>query len=168
MIFSLKFKKKRSLSFRNACCFQLAGERSSKSFPAEGKTREQELKLMLEWAFTGFPPKGPAGFAPLGMKSTMSTCLGYLDHYINLLKGRVFLYLALLFCPLIHILFWFDISESQLQTSSDSSVSDQQPPAKRKYVLKNKATVPLNTYSRGLVCFYQVFTPHSNKALNKF
>lgn len=117
---------------------------------------------MLDWAFAGFPPKGPAGFAPHGMTSTMSTGLGPRDQYIDLLKGNIFLFLVGRFCPLLHIVFWFDLSEFQVQTSSDSSLSDQQPPAKKKYVLKNKANASLNTYSRGQVCFHQAFTPHCN------
>uniref|UniRef100_A0A8D3DSP6 DNA (cytosine-5-)-methyltransferase n=1 Tax=Scophthalmus maximus TaxID=52904 RepID=A0A8D3DSP6_SCOMX len=35
--------------------------------------------------------------------------------------------------------------------SSDSVLSDYQPPAKRKYVLKNKAIAPATTYSRAMV-----------------
>lgn len=55
---------------------------------------------------------------------------------------------------LSHHFFWFDLSEAPLQTSSDSSLSDQQPPAKRKYVLKNKAHTVVNTYNRGRFFFF--------------
>ncbi|XP_068589042.1 DNA (cytosine-5-)-methyltransferase 3 beta, duplicate a [Cebidichthys violaceus] len=37
------------------------------------------------------------------------------------------------------------------QDSSDSAMSDYQPPAKRKYVLKNKATAPVVAYNRELI-----------------
>lgn len=51
----------------NVCTLQLAGERCGKSFAkAEGK-KENELKLMLNWASEGFLPTGPEGFAPPGM-----------------------------------------------------------------------------------------------------
>uniref|UniRef100_A0A8C7FKL2 DNA (cytosine-5-)-methyltransferase n=1 Tax=Oncorhynchus kisutch TaxID=8019 RepID=A0A8C7FKL2_ONCKI len=48
---------------------QLAGERCEKSFLAAGN-KQEELKLMLDWAHSGFQPTGPDGFnppAPAGM-----------------------------------------------------------------------------------------------------
>lgn len=42
---------------------QLAGERCGKSFGAGGN-KEEELKLMLDWAVGGFLPTGPDGFTP--------------------------------------------------------------------------------------------------------
>ncbi|XP_062282462.1 DNA (cytosine-5-)-methyltransferase 3 beta, duplicate a [Scomber scombrus] len=84
---------------------ELAGERSGKSFAAAGGNKEKELKLMLDWAFQGFLPKGPEGFTP-------PDSAPHVD-------------------------------------SSDSAPSDYQPPAKRKYVFKNKANA--------------VVTPSSNK-----
>lgn len=46
--------------------FQLAGERCEKSFASAEGNKEKEMKLMLDWAFGGFLPTGPAGFAPPG------------------------------------------------------------------------------------------------------
>uniref|UniRef100_A0A3P9M6C2 DNA (cytosine-5-)-methyltransferase n=1 Tax=Oryzias latipes TaxID=8090 RepID=A0A3P9M6C2_ORYLA len=43
---------------------ELAAERSRKSFADAEGDKEKELKLMLEWAFEGFLPTGPEGFAP--------------------------------------------------------------------------------------------------------
>uniref|UniRef100_A0A8C7FL08 DNA (cytosine-5-)-methyltransferase n=1 Tax=Oncorhynchus kisutch TaxID=8019 RepID=A0A8C7FL08_ONCKI len=48
---------------------ELAGERCEKSFLAAGN-KQEELKLMLDWAHSGFQPTGPDGFnppAPAGM-----------------------------------------------------------------------------------------------------
>ncbi|KAI4884077.1 hypothetical protein NFI96_030674 [Prochilodus magdalenae] len=93
---------------------ELAGERCSKTFGSTGNKAE-ELKAMLDWAFGGFQPSGPEGFAPPGS---------------------------------------YDSSSNQKTESSDSSVSDYQPPAKRKYVQRGR---PSNThaitqeYSRGTI-----------------
>ncbi|XP_062854404.1 DNA (cytosine-5-)-methyltransferase 3 beta, duplicate a [Trichomycterus rosablanca] len=70
---------------------ELAGERCTKNF-ASLQNKEQELKAMLDWAFDGFKPTGPEGFAPPD-----------------------------------------DPSVNQKNESSDSSVSDYQPPSKKKY-----------------------------------
>ncbi|RVE70839.1 hypothetical protein OJAV_G00069160 [Oryzias javanicus] len=43
---------------------ELAAERSRKSFADAQGDKEKELKMMLEWAFEGFLPTGPEGFAP--------------------------------------------------------------------------------------------------------
>ncbi|XP_024148803.1 DNA (cytosine-5-)-methyltransferase 3 beta, duplicate a [Oryzias melastigma] len=43
---------------------ELAAERSRKSFTDAQGNKEKELKMMLEWAFEGFLPTGPEGFAP--------------------------------------------------------------------------------------------------------
>ncbi|XP_068598946.1 DNA (cytosine-5)-methyltransferase 3A-like [Brachionichthys hirsutus] len=75
---------------------ELAGERCSKSFAEAEGIKEKELKLMLDWAFEGFLPTGPEGFAPPDAAASHG--------------------------------------------SSDSSLSDYQPPAKRKYVIKSKAS----------------------------
>uniref|UniRef100_A0A8C7Q3Z4 DNA (cytosine-5-)-methyltransferase n=1 Tax=Oncorhynchus mykiss TaxID=8022 RepID=A0A8C7Q3Z4_ONCMY len=83
---------------------ELAGERCEKSFLAAGN-KQEELKLMLDWAHSGFQPTGPDGFnptAPAGM------------------------------CE-----------------SSDSALSDYQPPAKKKYVNKNRPSSGNQGYSRG-------------------
>ncbi len=50
----------------NVCHLQLAGERCRKSFAEAEGNKEKELKLMLDWAFEGFLPTGPDGFAPPG------------------------------------------------------------------------------------------------------
>ncbi|CAB1329908.1 unnamed protein product [Coregonus sp. 'balchen'] len=42
---------------------ELAGERCGKSFLAAGN-KQEELKLMLDWAHSGFQPTGPDGFNP--------------------------------------------------------------------------------------------------------
>ncbi|XP_017324033.1 DNA (cytosine-5-)-methyltransferase 3 beta, duplicate a isoform X3 [Ictalurus punctatus] len=76
---------------------ELAGERCSRTFTASGN--KQEIKAMLDWAFGGFQPTGPEGFAPPG------TCAS---------------------------------SVNQKAESSDSSVSEYQPPAKRKYVHRGR------------------------------
>ncbi|XP_034551862.1 DNA (cytosine-5-)-methyltransferase 3 beta, duplicate a isoform X2 [Notolabrus celidotus] len=85
---------------------ELAGERCEKSFAAAQGNKEKELKLMLDWAFEGFLPTGPAGFVP----------------------------------P--------DSAPQSQQESSDSALSDYQPPAKRKYVFKNRTTGPPIVYNR--------------------
>lgn len=46
--------------------------------------------------------------------------------------------------------------------SSDSGLSDYQPPAKRKYVLKNKANASVVTYNKGLFYFCQHLVPRHN------
>ncbi|KAF4072265.1 hypothetical protein AMELA_G00261170 [Ameiurus melas] len=76
---------------------ELAGERCSQTFTASGN--KQEIKAMLDWAFGGFQPTGPEGFAPPG------SCAS---------------------------------SVNQKAESSDSSVSEYQPPAKRKYVHRGR------------------------------
>ncbi|TSW62381.1 DNA (cytosine-5)-methyltransferase 3B [Bagarius yarrelli] len=73
---------------------ELAGERCSKTFKYSG-SKQEEIKAMLDWAFGGFQPTGPEGFAPA-------------NSYVS--------------------------SANQKAETSDSSVSDYQPPAKRKYV----------------------------------
>uniref|UniRef100_A0A4W4GCE5 DNA (cytosine-5-)-methyltransferase n=1 Tax=Electrophorus electricus TaxID=8005 RepID=A0A4W4GCE5_ELEEL len=80
---------------------ELAGERCSKSFNSTGN-KEEELKMMLDWALGGFQPTGPNGFAP----------------------------------PVS-----YDSSSNQKLESSDSSMSDYQPPAKRKYVHKGRPSM---------------------------
>lgn len=111
---------------------------------------------MLDWAFTGFPPKGSEGFAPIGTWTSVSICLCHHDHSINFTRMQSFP----LCCRVVFVIFsssfffWFDLSEAPLQTSSDSSLSDQQPPAKRKYVLKNKAHTVVSTYNRGRFFFF--------------
>ncbi|KAK3566403.1 hypothetical protein QTP86_032283 [Hemibagrus guttatus] len=42
---------------------ELAGERCSKTFASSGN-KQEEIKAMLDWAFGGFQPTGPEGFAP--------------------------------------------------------------------------------------------------------
>uniref|UniRef100_A0A8C8I4F0 DNA (cytosine-5-)-methyltransferase n=1 Tax=Oncorhynchus tshawytscha TaxID=74940 RepID=A0A8C8I4F0_ONCTS len=80
---------------------ELAGERCEKSFLAAGNKQEL-LKLMLDWAHSGFLPTGPDGFNP-----------------------------------------------PPPAKSSDSSLADYQPPAKRKYVNKNRPSYGNQSYSRG-------------------
>uniref|UniRef100_A0A667XES9 DNA (cytosine-5-)-methyltransferase n=1 Tax=Myripristis murdjan TaxID=586833 RepID=A0A667XES9_9TELE len=83
---------------------ELAGERCGKSFTEAAGNKEEELKLMLDWAFGGFLPTGPDGFTP--PNSTSKT------------------------------------------DSSDSALSDYQPPAKRKYVHKAKVLNETVSYNR--------------------
>uniref|UniRef100_A0A8C7PC21 DNA (cytosine-5-)-methyltransferase n=1 Tax=Oncorhynchus mykiss TaxID=8022 RepID=A0A8C7PC21_ONCMY len=83
---------------------ELAGERCEKSFLTAGNKQEL-LKLMLDWAHSGFLPTGPDGFNP---PPPASMC-----------------------------------------ESSDSSLADYQPPAKRKYVNKNRPSYGNQSYSRG-------------------
>lgn len=54
-----------------SCNLQLAAERCGKSFSVAGGNKEQELKLMLNWAQEGFLPKGPVGFLPPGMSDVI-------------------------------------------------------------------------------------------------
>ncbi|XP_062315006.1 DNA (cytosine-5-)-methyltransferase 3 beta, duplicate a isoform X1 [Osmerus eperlanus] len=83
---------------------ELAGERCEKSFDLSSGNKEEEPKVMLEWAFGGFLPSGPEGFLP----------------------------------P--------DNSVAKVESSSDSPLSDYQPPAKRKYVQKTKVhVIPTNS-----------------------
>lgn len=84
---------------------ELAGERCEKSFATVSGNKEDELKVMLEWAIGGFMPSGPDGFVP----------------------------------P--------DNSVGKMDSSSDSPLSDYQPPAKKKYV-KSKCYVAETKYSR--------------------
>uniref|UniRef100_UPI0037E7674B DNA (cytosine-5-)-methyltransferase 3 beta, duplicate a n=1 Tax=Semicossyphus pulcher TaxID=241346 RepID=UPI0037E7674B len=86
---------------------EVAGERCGKSFAAAEGNKEKEMKLMLEWAFEGFLPTGPDGYAP----PDSAPRNGHRD-------------------------------------SSDSTLSDYQPPAKRKYVCKNKANSFAISYDR--------------------
>ncbi|XP_041701755.2 uncharacterized protein LOC121538067 isoform X2 [Coregonus clupeaformis] len=83
---------------------ELAGERCGKSFLAAGN-KQEELKLMLDWAHSGFQPTGPDGFNPPPPA----------------------------------------VSKAE---SSDSPLSDYQPPAKRKYVNKNRPSYGNQGYSR--------------------
>lgn len=66
----------------------------------------------------------------------------------------------------VHVSVWFhqpllifvfpilqDAAAAVHHSSSDSALSDYQPPAKRKYVLKNKANASAATFSRGLFHF---------------
>uniref|UniRef100_A0A3Q2ZT28 DNA (cytosine-5-)-methyltransferase n=2 Tax=Kryptolebias marmoratus TaxID=37003 RepID=A0A3Q2ZT28_KRYMA len=52
-------------SYRDAIyeIIELAGERCGKSFAQADGNKEQELKLMVNWALEGFLPTGPQGFA---------------------------------------------------------------------------------------------------------
>ncbi|XP_062314360.1 uncharacterized protein LOC134018441 isoform X2 [Osmerus eperlanus] len=43
---------------------QVAAERCMKVFCPDSDKREEELRVMLDWAFGGFKPSGPSGFAP--------------------------------------------------------------------------------------------------------
>ncbi|KAI5614004.1 DNA (cytosine-5-)-methyltransferase 3 beta, duplicate a isoform X1, partial [Silurus asotus] len=86
---------------------ELAGERCSKTFASVGG-KQKEIKAMMDWAFGGFQPTGPEGFAPP-------------DTYASSVNQKV--------------------------ESSDSSVSDYQPPAKRKYVHRGRASTA-QEYSR--------------------
>uniref|UniRef100_A0AAR2IL56 DNA (cytosine-5-)-methyltransferase n=1 Tax=Pygocentrus nattereri TaxID=42514 RepID=A0AAR2IL56_PYGNA len=99
---------------------ELAGERCSKTFTSAAN-KVEELKAMLDWAFGGFQPSGPEGFAPP-------------DSYDSL--------------------------ASQKTESSDSSVSDYQPPAKRKYVHRGR---PSNTASTA-----QEYTRVNGKKIEDF
>lgn len=83
---------------------ELAAERCGKSFAKARGDKEQELKMMVEWASGGFLPSGPMGFAP-------NDCSP--DRDLN-----------------------------------DSPCSDYQPPAKRKYASKNRASAPYSTSNR--------------------
>ncbi|KAJ8016823.1 hypothetical protein DPEC_G00011360 [Dallia pectoralis] len=87
---------------------ELAGERCEKSFPKAGN-KEEELKLMLDWAHSGFLPSGPEGFTPTPPTSTKN--------------------------PKVD--------------SSDSALSDYQPPAKRKSVCRGRPSNGIQSYSRG-------------------
>uniref|UniRef100_A0A8C7PEM0 DNA (cytosine-5-)-methyltransferase n=1 Tax=Oncorhynchus mykiss TaxID=8022 RepID=A0A8C7PEM0_ONCMY len=89
---------------------ELAGERCEKSFLTAGNKQEL-LKLMLDWAHSGFLPTGPDGFNPPPPASM----------YAKYSKAE----------------------------SSDSSLADYQPPAKRKYVNKNRPSYGNQSYSRG-------------------
>uniref|UniRef100_A0A8C7Q2U9 DNA (cytosine-5-)-methyltransferase n=1 Tax=Oncorhynchus mykiss TaxID=8022 RepID=A0A8C7Q2U9_ONCMY len=84
---------------------ELAGERCEKSFLAAGN-KQEELKLMLDWAHSGFQPTGPDGFNPTAPADSKAE-------------------------------------------SSDSALSDYQPPAKKKYVNKNRPSSGNQGYSRG-------------------
>ncbi|XP_055747833.1 uncharacterized protein LOC129829871 isoform X2 [Salvelinus fontinalis] len=84
---------------------ELAGDRCEKSFLAAGN-KQEELKLMLKWAHSGFQPTGPDGFNPPAPAD---------------LKAE----------------------------SSDSALSDYQPPAKKKSVNKNRPSSGNQGYSRG-------------------
>ncbi|XP_056279145.1 DNA (cytosine-5-)-methyltransferase 3 beta, duplicate a isoform X2 [Pseudoliparis swirei] len=86
---------------------ELAGERCAKSFAEAEANKEEELKLMLDWASGGFLPSGPEGFGPPDAA--------------------------------VH------------QDSSDSTMSDNPPPAKRKYIFKNKVAAPVIIYNRELI-----------------
>ncbi|KAM6924485.1 DNA (cytosine-5-)-methyltransferase 3 beta, duplicate a [Xenentodon cancila] len=86
---------------------ELAGERCHKSFAEAKGDKEKELKAMLDWAFGGFLPSGPEGFA----------------------------------LP----------ESSPNQESPDSSQSDYQPRAKRKYVFRNRANTAVITFNRELL-----------------
>ncbi|KAL2103403.1 hypothetical protein ACEWY4_000271 [Coilia grayii] len=77
---------------------ELAGERCEKPFTSASGNKADELKNMLEWAFGGFQPSGPAGFLPPS-------------------------------------------DDKKNTNDSDSSMSDYQPPAKRKYVAKKNKSV---------------------------
>uniref|UniRef100_A0A3P9AME2 DNA (cytosine-5-)-methyltransferase n=1 Tax=Esox lucius TaxID=8010 RepID=A0A3P9AME2_ESOLU len=83
---------------------ELAGERCEKSFQ-KAVNKEEELKLMLDWAHGGFLPTGPDGFAPPPAADSK-----------------------------------FD--------SSDSTLSDYQPPAKRKNVCKSRPSSGNTSHSR--------------------
>ncbi|XP_041859964.1 DNA (cytosine-5-)-methyltransferase 3 beta, duplicate a isoform X2 [Melanotaenia boesemani] len=83
---------------------ELVSERCGKSFAEADGNREKELKMMVDWAFEGFLPRGPEGFTP--PESTLH------------------------------------------QESSDNSLSDNQPPPKRKYVFKNKSNALIISYNR--------------------
>uniref|UniRef100_A0A4W5KQ26 DNA (cytosine-5-)-methyltransferase n=1 Tax=Hucho hucho TaxID=62062 RepID=A0A4W5KQ26_9TELE len=83
---------------------ELAGERCEKSFLAAGN-KQEELKLMLDWAHSGFHPTGPDGFNPPPPAD---------------LKAE----------------------------SSDLTLSDYQPPAKKKYVNKSRPSSGNQGYSR--------------------
>uniref|UniRef100_A0A8C8I2T5 DNA (cytosine-5-)-methyltransferase n=1 Tax=Oncorhynchus tshawytscha TaxID=74940 RepID=A0A8C8I2T5_ONCTS len=87
---------------------ELAGERCEKSFLAAGNKQEL-LKLMLDWAHSGFLPTGPDGFNPPPPAN----------------------------------------AKYSKAESSDSSLADYQPPAKRKYVNKNRPSYGNQSYSRG-------------------
>ncbi|XP_074537363.1 DNA (cytosine-5-)-methyltransferase 3 beta, duplicate a [Halichoeres trimaculatus] len=86
---------------------EVAGQRCEKSFASAEGNKEKELNLMLDWAFGGFLPTGPAGFAP----PDSALYDGHRD-------------------------------------SSDSTLSDYQPPAKRKYVFKNRANAAAIAFNR--------------------
>ncbi|CAN9515439.1 unnamed protein product [Ophioblennius macclurei] len=60
---------------------ELAGERCGKSFASGGGDREKELKLMLDWAFGGFLPTGPEGFAPPDSSSHHDSAESSLSDY---------------------------------------------------------------------------------------
>lgn len=105
------------------------------------------------------------GFRWVPTKRTSWLCTAWYDvHCVHLFRCLGSLYSFTMrqsfpsscccYCHLLHVIFWFDLSEPQLQTFTDSSLSDQQPPAKRKYVLKNKANATQNTYTRGRVCLF--------------
>uniref|UniRef100_A0A673XMY5 DNA (cytosine-5-)-methyltransferase n=1 Tax=Salmo trutta TaxID=8032 RepID=A0A673XMY5_SALTR len=101
---------------------ELAGERCEKSFLAAGNKQEL-LKLMLDWAYSGFLPTGPDGFNPPPPASMYSKA-----------------------------------------ESSDSSLADYQPPAKKKYLNKNRPSYGNQSYSRGKPYTYKFClscgTPH--------
>ncbi|XP_070963679.1 DNA (cytosine-5)-methyltransferase 3A-like isoform X1 [Oncorhynchus clarkii lewisi] len=86
---------------------ELAGERCEKSFLTAGNKQEL-LKLMLDWAHSGFLPTGPDGFNPPPPAN----------------------------------------AKYSKAESSDSSLADYQPPAKRKYVNKNRPSYGNQSYSR--------------------
>ncbi|XP_019907654.2 DNA (cytosine-5-)-methyltransferase 3 beta, duplicate a isoform X1 [Esox lucius] len=86
---------------------ELAGERCEKSFQ-KAVNKEEELKLMLDWAHGGFLPTGPDGFAPPPAAAPKDSK--------------------------------FD--------SSDSTLSDYQPPAKRKNVCKSRPSSGNTSHSR--------------------
>ncbi|KAL1020963.1 hypothetical protein UPYG_G00006950 [Umbra pygmaea] len=86
---------------------ELASERCEMSFSKAGN-KEEELRLMLDWAHGGFLPSGPEGFNPPPLPSAIDS------------KGD----------------------------SSDSPLSDYQPPAKKKYVCKTKTLNGSQSYNR--------------------
>uniref|UniRef100_A0A4W4G9J9 DNA (cytosine-5-)-methyltransferase n=1 Tax=Electrophorus electricus TaxID=8005 RepID=A0A4W4G9J9_ELEEL len=64
---------------------ELAGERCSKSFNSTGN-KEEELKMMLDWALGGFQPTGPNGFAPpvsYGKNKITSSLLYQMVHEVT-------------------------------------------------------------------------------------
>lgn len=69
-----------------------------------------------------------------------------------------------IFMKFITISSFCDIQDAAAHNdSSDTALSDYQPPAKRKYVLKNKAPASAAYYNRGL----NHFCPHLRHKLNK-
>lgn len=109
---------------------------------------------MLDWANEGFLPTGPDGFLHVGMCTliypTCIMCCVFNTEHIRTFFLNDWFY-SLFFLESKPLISCSDLlgSAAHLETS-DSALSDYQPPAKRKYVSKNKANVAAITNNKGM------------------